>query len=373
MHRCLLVAEVWRRIVEEAETTSSLAALARTCRAFKDTALDILWCNQRGLENIIKCISPDVLEERPGDVVPLLYFKRPLRDSDLYRFDFYAPRIKVLLDQFPYFCVAPSEDLLCVLSRYRRSPLLPNLYRIECGHLLGDSGNLYLWSLLLSHNLRDFCIQTADDETAASALTHLRLLSPHLRSITICLQFGGEAPYTLSALSDALLHLTELSWRLSLIENLALGARYDTSSNALTSLIPREKLVFRSLDRLTMHASSVFAACTAFVKRAQFPRLTHIILEIESEIVDDVDPLPFFKALYDSCSSPAAVTEVSFTDLGLSSSSVYTRHDTLNSYPAACFPKLADVKVKTPCGLALDDSAVKDIAVAWPQLSSLYS
>lgn len=47
MHRCLLVAEIVRLIVEEVHQDydgfETLAILARTCRVFHDPALNMLW------------------------------------------------------------------------------------------------------------------------------------------------------------------------------------------------------------------------------------------------------------------------------------------------------------------------------------------
>ena len=46
-----------------------LARLARTCRAFKEPALDILWQNLRGLAPLAQCLPEASHEMRQGNLV----------------------------------------------------------------------------------------------------------------------------------------------------------------------------------------------------------------------------------------------------------------------------------------------------------------
>lgn len=61
MHPCLGIAEVQNEIFEycSEEQTTMLAHLSVVCRAFYDTALDILWRELDDVSPLIKCIPSD--------------------------------------------------------------------------------------------------------------------------------------------------------------------------------------------------------------------------------------------------------------------------------------------------------------------------
>ena len=73
MHRCLLVEELAFRIAEacapdykDFEVTSqgsgrgTVCALAQTCRALQDPALNVLWYYQVDLRNLFRCFPDDL-------------------------------------------------------------------------------------------------------------------------------------------------------------------------------------------------------------------------------------------------------------------------------------------------------------------------
>jgi hypothetical protein len=80
MHRCLSISEVISAIFGEIpypQTRHSLASLARTCRAFQEPALDLLW-RRAGLIQALKTMPDDLWEERGSGedkklVRPLFY------------------------------------------------------------------------------------------------------------------------------------------------------------------------------------------------------------------------------------------------------------------------------------------------------------
>jgi hypothetical protein len=51
----------------EISRLSVIAALARTCKAFKEPALDILWQHICGFEPLILCLPEVVAERRKGE------------------------------------------------------------------------------------------------------------------------------------------------------------------------------------------------------------------------------------------------------------------------------------------------------------------
>ena len=68
MHDCLLVSEILSNILNtyDASTkagTSSLLALATTCRIFQQPALDVLYRDLKSISTLIKCLPRDLWEE----------------------------------------------------------------------------------------------------------------------------------------------------------------------------------------------------------------------------------------------------------------------------------------------------------------------
>jgi hypothetical protein len=60
MHRCLSIVEVQRTIFREIYMDASLARLARTCRAFNDSALDVLWETLESFTILVQCLPRDL-------------------------------------------------------------------------------------------------------------------------------------------------------------------------------------------------------------------------------------------------------------------------------------------------------------------------
>ena len=80
MHRCLQIQEplsivfeyvhIPRKALEDDPlSASSLARLARTCKAFQDPALDILWHSQYSLVPLLKCLPRDAWAWKEGKFV----------------------------------------------------------------------------------------------------------------------------------------------------------------------------------------------------------------------------------------------------------------------------------------------------------------
>ncbi|KAH7922174.1 hypothetical protein BV22DRAFT_1037812 [Leucogyrophana mollusca] len=109
----------------------SLARLARTCRTFRDPALDVLWSFLKSFDPLIRCLPQDLwMHDDDG----FLEFTRPLRASDWVIFQRYAQRVRVfgddhglaLFESVPY-------DLVDALSSFLSdgSCFLPNLRRLN--------------------------------------------------------------------------------------------------------------------------------------------------------------------------------------------------------------------------------------------------
>ncbi|KAJ6607882.1 hypothetical protein B0H10DRAFT_535993 [Mycena sp. CBHHK59/15] len=61
-------------IFPKSESSSALATLARTCKIFSSPALDILWCSQRNLNTLFKCLPSSLWREKDGTLVCVTAF-----------------------------------------------------------------------------------------------------------------------------------------------------------------------------------------------------------------------------------------------------------------------------------------------------------
>ena len=83
MHQCWLIAEFAIRIVDCVATDdkggrSALHALATTCRALQEPALDFLWYKQNTLSHLIRCLPEDLWAVKDG-----IGFNELASDTDL--------------------------------------------------------------------------------------------------------------------------------------------------------------------------------------------------------------------------------------------------------------------------------------------------
>ncbi|KAF8216631.1 hypothetical protein K438DRAFT_1559450 [Mycena galopus ATCC 62051] len=78
MHHSLCIPEIVDLIFAELDADSEVfgrrrgggrdfAALARTCKSFRDPALDFLWCEQDTITNLLKCLPSHLWKEEARD------------------------------------------------------------------------------------------------------------------------------------------------------------------------------------------------------------------------------------------------------------------------------------------------------------------
>jgi hypothetical protein len=63
MHRCLDVQEIILIIFHLTTTKRDLAALAVTCKTFRDPALEILWSELNEFSPLARCLPNDIWKE----------------------------------------------------------------------------------------------------------------------------------------------------------------------------------------------------------------------------------------------------------------------------------------------------------------------
>ncbi|EMD35850.1 hypothetical protein CERSUDRAFT_74669 [Gelatoporia subvermispora B] len=128
MHQCLQTYDTLWPILRHSDDRT-LPAVARTCHALSDLALDILWENQTSLLNLLRCFPIDILTLVDGK---RLDFTRNLLPNDWERFQRHASRIKSLeltiSSHIPHVGFRALQALaMCRISM----PILPSLRTLD--------------------------------------------------------------------------------------------------------------------------------------------------------------------------------------------------------------------------------------------------
>ncbi|KAI0917094.1 hypothetical protein AcV7_009823 [Taiwanofungus camphoratus] len=408
MHPCLQIPELMSIIFEMVLDDTlggakTLATLARTCSCFHNLALDILWRTLPTLAPLIKCLSEDKWAEKTDAVGRrVVELVGSLEDSDLSRFSSYAARVKVLRR---YHSPATSllrmrvhEDTFSKLYASRPfGSLLPNLREFEWRQSFKDPANdvAHLLVLLLNPKITNMSVYMTMDlgehdslvTQLEAALTYFAAHSPFLEHMTfICplvprlgtaisnvlLRHSGlRTVYTFQTpdtpmSAEALLHLS----RLSTLEKLSVRTDNFTGiEGGMQSLLTHSDLVFPALQCLVIY-SDTLANCNLLLDAVQSSQLEYLhILVLHPPIASEVQQ--FTSGLVRHPSN-ASLASINFT-----SGQGSPRHDSkyiisgANLKPLLSLKNIRECKIELRCPLALDNTFVKDLAMAWPQLCSL--
>ncbi|EIW79847.1 hypothetical protein CONPUDRAFT_74179 [Coniophora puteana RWD-64-598 SS2] len=121
MHHCLRVTELLSEICEQAHEPndpSDLLALALTCKAFRDPALDALYYEIRSLADLFMCLPRDLWDLR-------------LVEIGLYCRNKYIPRVRVVRFNPASNIIFVDPHALSEVYSYCDDSLLPNLQELE--------------------------------------------------------------------------------------------------------------------------------------------------------------------------------------------------------------------------------------------------
>jgi hypothetical protein len=72
MHPCLLISEITSLFctqLRDDNSRRSLAAVAQTCRALSEIALDALWYELNDIQLLVRCMPPDLWESGSTELV----------------------------------------------------------------------------------------------------------------------------------------------------------------------------------------------------------------------------------------------------------------------------------------------------------------
>ncbi|KAG9318036.1 hypothetical protein JVU11DRAFT_99 [Chiua virens] len=174
----------------------ALSALARTCRALSEPALDALWRRLHSLEPLLRCVRAkaiSVVEVEPETLAPFheeewdIVLRYALRVQELTVSDVDTLSIKILQALW-----------------FHTTVLLPNLRKLCWSH--NDITQFATIRLLLSPSLVDLSVWLDDgDHTSILAfLERYPTISPNIKSLRFSHLFQNSSPLAVAAISRAI-------------------------------------------------------------------------------------------------------------------------------------------------------------------------
>ncbi|KAG2120030.1 hypothetical protein DEU56DRAFT_747157 [Suillus clintonianus] len=389
MHICLLPAEtlldIFATIHEDCDkpiSCATLAALARTCRKFKEPALDMLWKQIDGFGPLISCF-PEGVSNR--DVQGNLTLIRPPFIREWRIFTQYAHRVRSLSFN-PSKLDAIDDRVVQALISAPSPTLLPNLCRLqwldnrECFTpllrclLVPSIRSIELGTILSSHWVPSFAKSTL--------LTSLSARCPSIRELECIYGFDSEDSSS-DAISDAVCGLRELI-------HLTVGVLDTRALLHLASLPSLKSLYFRThdIDNTQTNATPTFASqidrvhilvpslliLARCLRNIRFLSCRSVFLVIDdSNSALPYDPLliPEIIASFSECFSPA-LEQFSFDFdfehhlIALADPRFVLAFDAVA--PLLPFSRLTKLDLDWICTSAIDDALLRRMTQSWPLL-----
>ncbi|KAF9445525.1 hypothetical protein P691DRAFT_264583 [Macrolepiota fuliginosa MF-IS2] len=191
MQQCLAIPEIFDLICRQVrlkglkiqENTTALAALARTCRAWSDIALDNLWYTIFGISSLVRCMPQDLWCLERG----VLTFRRPLMTSDIHVLRKYASRVRVLDHrEYPGSFVWAHASIYQMLHFSSNDCLLPRLEELRWAPKSG-AGTFHFIHLCLSPRLKVLDLTFDPNHTEHLGLLDIipTIFCPHISKLSI--------------------------------------------------------------------------------------------------------------------------------------------------------------------------------------------
>ncbi|KIJ62024.1 hypothetical protein HYDPIDRAFT_30843 [Hydnomerulius pinastri MD-312] len=369
MHRALLLPELLRYLFSYFEeldrdnwpmvptpSRKALAALARTCRAFQDPALDVLWAELNEPNPLVKCM--------PSKLWPSIYRGEhrdlPFTEEEWSIFQKYAPRVHSLVFQLS---VPLYRNILAVWSSAPvTQPLFPNLQHLGYEHFIPE--DFALVPLVMGPSLTSL-----DIEVHPLGFPDLGLLASALQSCSYIRSFGlygyrGDDQQVV-AVSDILSGLTLLKkLRCDQLTDAALLKIFDMSS-------------LRDIRiEISPHQSRLFTAQREF-GRHTYPLSARLLSHRAYSMF--LSPKRLRK---DNCPIFSSATALLRDHSTLSSLRLHVKGDrdvrhratipltTLTSLQR--FVNLRELDIQVGYAYEFTDTNIKELVTAWPELETLY-
>ncbi|KAH9834022.1 uncharacterized protein C8Q71DRAFT_156871 [Rhodofomes roseus] len=394
MHRILTIPELLHLIFGEIDADEGrlLLALALTCRAFKEPALDCLWASPDGLANLVEVLPTDlwrVSKENPK-ILRLRSPVRPTTEVDWERFDLYARRVRGLYlratTRWIKSRVLSGKLFRWLVSSRPHHQLLPNLSFLSCASDVPAEVHDSVYTLFCPR-LAKLDVQRWSERpvpgNVSTTLLHLPQRSPNIRTLTVTMPRNGEPIpggifASLKRLKKLRLHASVMFHvfvELSSLPNLVdLELDIDRHSRAIVGQTAEERtapgLTFCALEHLTL--GMPITAANALLSACRFPRLQRIDVTTQS-VTASTSLDRTFQLIHEHCNHTHLDT------IWIESGEHALPHEvgreaiTAVSLECLCdFRRLCCCVIMTwELCIILNDESVKKMAMSWPRLEDL--
>ncbi|KAG2077584.1 hypothetical protein BDR04DRAFT_554801 [Suillus decipiens] len=391
MAHCLFISEIqlsifhWIFVLDTSRqkhtAQATLAALARTCSAFHDTALDVLWQQFGTIARAIQSMPRDLWgggKNRSSSLI-CLRLHRHLTKDDWSIFRRYALRIRQLSFAVQDVCCGQKlivdiddELLACLASMDPTQPLLPNLTSLEW--IVYDEGDLRLIRRIMTKSITSLFLEfwaISSLPTLQQFISSIASACPSLRKLIV--HSVAQASHLRYSVSQTLFHLHHLTT----IHCGVLNAEALDHLSHLPSLLDlkftlqqntefQNEPLFEQLQVLDVHVQDITSAVDLVSRMRN--RLTNL-----SIFSDDHTRASILAQLFQCLST--SVSHYSLHRLKIiaerpphDSFSVLKLED-LN--PLLSFNRMTHVHLDVGCGISLDDVAALELAQAWPNIVQL--
>ncbi|KAG2076040.1 hypothetical protein BDR04DRAFT_1228453 [Suillus decipiens] len=373
MHCCIpevvqvIFEYVYDPISEEDDTEGrvTMAGLARTCRAFKDPALDVLWAQLDSLDALVLCSGGS--RDRRNQTI----WDRPLYSSDWRILENYAKRVRTLT-------ISPDSETWHISTMRLLNcfplpgPLLPNLTKLNW---LSDNEEYFPF-------LHCFCgpnLKTLKLSPALWGVSKCVAVASLASSCPLLEEFlcAGADHFSMHAISEAILGWNNLrllqvgpvdeqalahAGSLETLQELHFSAPSDPRSSMLEFCTPN------ALISISIPTPSFFQA---FMQHVRFSIQR---LEIHCSIYDDSLPERFFSHLQACLVHPRELTRLVLIVSKISDEDASNESIVLSSHmlhPLLSFKGLNHLDLGHSCTAHIDDTFLREMALSCPNLQEL--
>ena len=386
MHHALEIQEILSNIFGCCYP-SDLPSLARTCRAFKEPALDVLWEMLDNLSAIARCL-PQASEKSSSDevrrfrifitlclMVNKYSFSRPLTQTEWDILQSYTRRIRFIF--IHNFNDGLDEECFTTLSNPPTTePLFPNLRYLYFEYTAEGRVLQLPFPSLISLNISSesaYWLEEPFESFPQSSPDIRRLLLDvnvdqsdvtfsKLVSACICQWQNLQTVvcFDIPLDVDVLVHLSRMPALTQL--DFALSS---------TLLFPDSTLFFSNLRDVTLRSESLHLI-SRFLCWAQLPVITHFTATIRNS-PSRLDLISFWASVHTS-NAGRTIDDFKLHQMPLLASNV-VRLDLLlcleDLQPCMAFSSLRHLVVNIDWNVGLTDSGLLALASTWPHLESL--
>ncbi|KAJ7609867.1 hypothetical protein FB45DRAFT_1066435 [Roridomyces roridus] len=375
MHRCLQIPEVVRLICEQC-TPKTLAVVGRTCRAWSEPALDVLWQAQTSLLPLIRCLPSRILsEESVGKSREMLHLKSAITPADWSRVQKYNRRVMSLTLESAEL---DADFFRAIEVSLPDAFLLPNLQSLVW--LIEDDGFFPYSRLFLPPKLSRIHLVLQECPRDLSLLSTLGRLLPRLTNINIDVPVSAAS---IGVISDVV-RAWNLIKQLSVVSLDAMALAHVASLPHLQDLrmqryIPPPTAIvlpsgsFPALRHLAIVTDTLQSAFS-LVSRISSTQLHSVSIStlraspsvVWERALEVLPRLPFSRSLKSLSVEESCPTAPSAIDCP--SKYILTSQGIL---PLLRLASISTLRISPFFGAQLDDAALHQLAVALPLLESI--